>query len=176
MSEPTKIDPEPFSIIIGIAGIVGGVASTMAIVEKVSKKSPVKMQRRLKKHTDEVADLIRHVETDVTILTRILGDAEISHESRFSPRMAVFLNKDQFKRYEKTTDELMQLLRKLLKLTNRIDKDIPRLAHGDFDSIIKKIVNIQQRLERVVRDRERTINEVMKDLSTAISDTKGLID
>jgi hypothetical protein len=75
MQENQKIDPEPFSIVLAVAAIIGGVASTISVAEKVSSKSPAEVRRRMHENIREISELIKVIEKDVSIITQILNDA-----------------------------------------------------------------------------------------------------
>src|SRR5438309_569604 len=119
------IDPEPFSVLVGVAGIVGGVASVVATFKAFAKDSPVASRRAALDLVDQASDELRYLTADLDTVQEVLDDAEISGDRRFRPETEAFLSSSQFSRYEQATDRMYGRLRALLKLTNKLDRLLP---------------------------------------------------
>jgi hypothetical protein len=124
---PALIDPEPFTMIVGVAGIVGGVASVIATLKSMAKESPVAIRQAALELLDQGADELRDVSADLETIREVLADAEVSDDRRFRLETVAFLKRSQFARYERTTDQMYARLRRLLKITNKLDPLLPRL-------------------------------------------------
>jgi hypothetical protein len=59
------IDPEPFTVIVGVTGIVGGVASVIATYKMMAKESPVANRRAALGLLDQLADELRYLSADL---------------------------------------------------------------------------------------------------------------
>ena len=121
------IDPEPFSALVSVAGIGGGVASVIATIKAYAQDSPVASRREVLDLVDKASDELRYLAADIKTVQNVLADANISGQRRFGPETTVFLQRSQFSRYEKATDRIFDRLRKLLKITNKLDRLLPRL-------------------------------------------------
>lgn len=71
------VDPDPFTVAVGVAGIVGGVASTVAAYRSLAPNSPLRQRRKLRATLGEAGDLLRYLETDIQLLRDLLSRAEI---------------------------------------------------------------------------------------------------
>ena len=69
----------------------------------------------------------------------------------------------------------MKNLRALFKTIHRIDKCLPKLPEDEFNEAIKSIVRIEDAWEHVLKDREKSIHDVRKDLPFAIDAKPKLI-
>ena len=125
---PVRVDPDPFGVIVGIAGIVGGAAGALALYDRYKLAHPVRGRRRLRAILDELDDTLRYLDTDLEIVQEIIEEAEISRDRGFRMGGGMFLAPEQFTRYEKAVDSSFRRLRTLLKLSHRLER-----ALGVFD-------------------------------------------
>jgi hypothetical protein len=169
------IDPEPFSVLVGVAGIVGGVASVIATFKAYAKDSPVALRRKALDLVDKASDELRYLAADINTVQNILADAEISGERRFRPETTAFLKRSQFSRYEKATDSIFGRLRKLLEITNKLDRLLPRLPDNSVREGARVIDDTRSRLNRLFRDRDISIDGALNDLSSVIRQVSALI-
>ena len=174
--DTTLIDPEPFTVIVGVAGIVGGVASVIATYKMMAKESPVANRQAALRLMDQAADELRYVSADLETIREVLANAEISSDRRFRLETVAFLNRAQFVRYERTTDQMYIRLRMLLKITNKLDPLLPRLPDVSIVEASKQIGNARERLNRVFRDSNISIEDALNDISSVIQQIQELVD
>ncbi len=169
------IDPEPFSVLVAVMGIVGGVASVMATYKVYAKDSPAALHRRVLDLVDEASDELRYLAADIETVQKLLADAEISGGRKFRPETTAFLKPSQFSRYEQVTDRMLGRLRKLLKITNKLDRLLPRLPGDSVREGAKVIDDTRSRLNRLFRDPDISMDEALKDIYSVIRQVSELI-
>ena len=176
MDDNHHIDPEPFAILVSLAAVVGAVASTISALGILfgQDKALTETRRRIDNLLNEAGDLVRYIEADLEIIVLILSAAEISQNRRFHPRSAAFLNQVQFSRYTRTVEKLFGRLRQLLKTTHDLDNYLPRLSSQQIDQASDRIIQIQNRLTRVLQDWDQSIENATNDIRTALSEIQEL--
>lgn len=170
------VDPDPWGIIVGIAAIISSTVSTTNIIRTVVRESSASAYRDIRYNLQQASDTVRYIEADIEVLSSILASADISSERRFRPGATAFLSNDQFRRYEKTTDLLLRRLREIVRISNKLDRLLPRLNNRNLENRARNIVEIQDRLERIINDQSRSVGEVLSDLQTALSALRRLMD
>lgn len=170
------IDPEPFTVIVGIAGIVGGVASIASAFKMFAPDSTMPNRRKALELLDRTADELRYLSADIATIRETLEEAEISDDRRFRLETTAFLNSEQFRRYERATDDAFGRLRKLLKFTNKLDRLLPRLPAIRLNAAAQQIEGTRGRLNRVIRDSDISMREALNDLSAAALQVQQLVD
>jgi hypothetical protein len=179
MSEPhreTLFDPEPFTVLVGVAGIVGGVASVVATVKIFVRDSPVRARRAALLQVNQAHDELRYLAADLATVQEVLKDAEIPGNRSFRPGTVAFLTHSQFARYERATDQMYGRLRKLLKVTNRLDRLLPRLPDVTVSEAAKQIDDARAMLSRLLRDPDMSMDQALKDLASVIQQVSTLVD
>jgi hypothetical protein len=171
----TWIDPEPFSVIVSVAAIAGGVASVISTFKAYAKDSPVASHRKALDLVDKASDELRYLSTDVATIQEIFVEAEIPGQRRFRPETAAFLKRSQFLRYAEATDSIFGRLRKLLKITNKLDLLLPRLQDSLVREGAKAIDDIRSRVNRLFQDRDISIDGALNDLASVIRQISELI-
>lgn len=170
-----KIDPDPFSIVVGVSGIIGGLASAVSLYSQFAKQPLGKALSQIKQLLRESKDLVRYIELDVEILREIISEAEVPGDRRFRPGRRAFLTTKQFQRYEKAADELMNRLRRVLRVAHRLDRLVPASTALNLPDASLHIESAQGRLERILRDRDITIDKAIQDLLAGIGELKAMI-
>jgi hypothetical protein len=67
-------------------------------------------------------------------------------------------------------------LRRLLRTTHRLDRVLPSLTHADETALTRGLAELQARLERVVHDRQQTIDQAIEALLSVIGGVKETIN
>lgn len=169
------VDPEPFSVLVGAVGIVGGIASTLAAYKMFAPESPTKIRDQGLTLLAQASDELEYLGADLSIIRSLLKEAEITQDRRFRPEAAAFLSLSQFMRYEKATDSLFRRLRALLKITNRLDALLPRLPEVRLGHAAAYIGDARGRLHRLLRDSDRSVEGAVDDIIAVVEQVGGLI-
>ena len=175
MNSQRLIDPEPFTIVVGVAGIIGGVASSVSLYKEFARPTPAGIHKKAASLLREARDHVRYVKLDIHILREIVREARMPADRRFRLGRRALLAPEQFERYGRTTDQLMGRLRKLLKLTHRLDRILPDLPQVDLEQATQTVVDVQQRIERILRDDHMNVDEAIEQLEGVASDVEAMI-
>jgi hypothetical protein len=170
-----RFDPDPFSIIVGTAGIIGGVASVVQLYRDHPRRTPGQLHSQITGTLSELKDLLRYAELDLKVLQEVIQDAEIPGDRTFRPGRRVFLTKSQFERYDRAADQLLARLRKVLKATHRLDRLVPDIPALESANLGKQLAESQARLDRLIRDREQTIDQALSNLIAVIDQINRMI-
>jgi len=162
-------------VLVGVVGIVGGVASVVGTLKVFARDSPVANRRAALDLVGQATDELRYLAADLETIQEVLTDAEITGDRRFRPETTAFLDPAQFSRYEQATDKMYGRLRTLVKITNKLDRLLPRLPNVRVGEAAKYIGDARGRLDRVLRDRDISMDEALRDLSFVIREVSELI-
>jgi hypothetical protein len=169
------VDPEPFTVAMGIVGIVGAVASAIAAYRSLAPNQLLHQRRKLGVALGEVDDLLRYLETDIQLFRDLLQRADISGQRRFRLGSRAFFNIHDFDRYAKLTDNMFGRLRKLLSCTHSIERAFTRIDRFPELEPVRWLDNIQGMIRRLLQDGDQTVDEALDSLKTLISMTRQMV-
>lgn len=163
-----KGDPDFFSVLESTAAILAGLQAAVWLYRQVPHGRPRAGATRALR---EVADLVRYIEVDLQVIREVVAEAEIPGDRLYRPGRHAFLAREQFDRYDKTVDQLLARLRRVVKATHRIARDLPAIAEEDAGALNDARV----RFERILNDRNQTIDAVVNDLTSGTRSLKGVL-
>lgn len=171
-----RIDPDPFGVIVGIAGILGGAAGALALYDRYTLAHPVRGRRRLKRILDELEDTLRYLDTDLEIVQDIITNAQIPGDRNFRMGGGMYLSEKDFGRYEKAVDNSYRRLRTILKLTNRLERALGQFPEPkERTTMVAMLDESKERLERLIRDWGMTVDEAAQELRASIALTRQVL-
>lgn len=170
-----RVDPDPFTVAVGIAGIIGGVASTVAAYRSLAPNQPLRQRRKLRATLGETDDLLRYLETDIQLIRDLLTTADIVGHRRFRLGSRAFLSVEEFDRYAQVTDNVYVRLRKLLSCTHTIERSFSRIEPFAGFEPVAILDDIQGTIGRLLRDDDQTIDEAVDSLKTLVRMTRELV-
>lgn len=162
-------DPDFFAVLESTAAILAGLQAAVWLYRQVlpSTRPRAAAVRALR----DVADLIRYVEVDIQLIKEIVAQAHIPGSRLYRPGRRAFLSNDQFDRYDKTVDQLFARLRRVVRATHRIVRDLPETANESA----MNLTGAAARFERILNDRDQTIDTVLGDLTVGTQSLKGVL-
>ncbi len=172
---PGWVDPDPFTIAVGIAGIVGGVASAVAMYRSVAPNQSLRQRRNLRVTLGEVDDLLRYVETDIQLIRDLMARADLGPNRTFRLGSNAFLSPDDFDRYAQVTDNVFARLKKLLSSTHTIERAFSRIDPFPGFEPVARLDDIQGSISRLLRDERQTVEEAIDGLGSIVGLTRQLI-
>lgn len=128
-----QIDPDPL-ILAAIAAITGSIAASLAIVDKYKEwqNTPMKLRRRMRGDLEKIGDALGHLQADVGTLRQIISDSQMNTQSRrLVMGSGMMVNRDQFRRWDEATGDIMGRLKTIVKVTNRLDRDLAAFPADD---------------------------------------------
>lgn len=175
-AEP-RIDPDPFTIAVGIAGILGGLASTIGSYRALfpGPNQSLSKRRKLRTSLGEVDDLLRYLDTDVRILRDIITRADLGNDRRFRLGSRAFLTAEDFDRYAQVTDNIYNRLRKLLSAMHSIERTVTFIDPFPGYEPIAEIDDVRGMVLRLLRDEDQTIEEAFAGLATVLEMIRRMV-
>jgi len=166
MSSDNRIDPEPFTIIAAVVGVVSGVAT---VADFVSKRlhNDEKDARQIRIQLDQAADILKLLATDLFIVSEVLHEEEISDQRPLDLGIETFLRESQFDRYSDAVDRIFERLHKLMQIVCKLEKLFSR-HHDSRAEASQVLIQIRDSLRRTLRDGKQTIAEAIKNITAAI--------
>jgi hypothetical protein len=174
MMKKQIVDPEPFSIVISAAALVSGVDAAMRIYSQLFGTSSVQTYDAVQSAMDELDDVLRYVGQDVAILREVMAEASFPIDRKFRPGRRAFLSYEQFRRYERATNNLISRLARVVLLMNRVDRLLsafPQMAIADA----AEISEVQKEADRLISDRDQTIDQAFDRLSSVMAGTHRVL-
>jgi hypothetical protein len=163
-------DPDFFSVVESAAAILAGLQAAVWLYGRLPQMSPRKKTLRVLR---EMADLVRYVEVDLRVIREVVSEAQISGGRLYRPGRRAFLSDEQFARYDRTTDRLLARLRRIVKATNRILRDVP--PDSPDETINTALGDAAARFERILNDRNQTIDDVLRDLTDGVRSLRAAL-
>jgi hypothetical protein len=171
--ETRRLDPEPFTIVTGIAGIVSGFAGAVSLFKtfapvslKQSHRQTIAILERTIKNLADIEQAVERMERAVANGMQV-GAQPIWLGSR------VFLVPVDFTEYTTNADRVMRLLREVLKATHQLERRIsvlPYVDHGD----LREVVDLQVKIDDILRGRSRSATETLHQLPPVIGRARSI--
>lgn len=109
------------------------------------------------------------IEVELQVIREVVAEAQIPGDRLYRPGRHAFLSREQFDRYDETVDQLFARLRRVVKGTHRIGRDLSSMAEDDVGALD----DARAHFERILNDRNQTIDTVVRDLTAGIRSLKG---
>ena len=170
-----RVDPDPFTAVIGIGAILAGLAQAIDLFRSAARNQPVKQRRKLLKSLGEARDLLEYLDADIKILTDLLSKADPSGNRPFRLGSRAFLAPADFKRYAQVTENAYDRLRKLLRCTHNIEKVLQGITPlQDFENVAH-LDDVQGMVKRLLTDEGQSIDEAMQQLQSVVRATREMV-
>ena len=160
--------PDFFGILESTAAILAGLQAAVWLYRQLPLRPP---RASVARALHEVADLVRYIEVDVQVITEVVAEAQVPGDRLYRPGRYAFLSKDQFNRYDKTADQLFARLRRVVRATHRIARDLPAQAVERVGTLSDATAHF----ERILNDRNQAIDTVINDLTVGTRSLKGVL-
>ena len=158
------IDPEPFSVFLGIAGFLGSIASIAGYIEFKKNQSRGLRESRFKL-MNEAKDLIMILEVDTMQIETSLRKLEFVLEkgtndtfiSKFSKLKFEFgtckpiFTLHGFNKFDEITIEINRLVGKSFENTSKLLQKIYNLEIHFNNEIYEKLIGLQNKLNAILR-------------------------
>jgi len=176
--EGRAINPDPFSVALGVAGIGGGLASAfsaLAAYRTLLASHPVKIQERIGRLLHDAQELGRSLRADLDVLAQLLREADISSKRLFWFGSTALLGPEQFDRYAKTAEEMTGRLWRLLKITHQLERALARLAPLKAGPEDDYLVRTRARIGLLLRDPKVTVDDAYRELIRLVDELNALM-
>ena len=151
MARPARyVDPDAFTVVVGVAGIVGGLASAASLIRDFARPSLRELRHEL--------DVMREA-----VGTGIEGD----DVSRWLGR-PVLLPLVSFRAYQRSSDRVMALLRQVLKATHRLERRLYSLPWISGPGLRSAVV-VQDRIAELLRKRRAAPIDALEEMGAVVA-------
>ena len=173
-----RIDPEPFGIAVGIAGIVGAFAGAVCLYKDFSRTWFRKSHRAALSTLYRIIEVLKDIEKHVGIMERLAAEAIQIDTQPIWLGSRILMVPVQFKEYSQSADRVLSQLRKVLRATHRLERlsvRIPYVKSEETQDIVELNIHIEDLLKNRYRDAIKTLTEVRAIVNRAHSMTQHLI-
>jgi len=181
------IDPEPFSILLGVIGFVGSIASIAGYIE-FRKKEKLQAQESRLKLLREAKDLIMSLEVDTMQIEASLQKLEFILEEGTGVYQTISLSKLKFEfgsckpvftlhgfnKFDEISLELNRLLGKSFETVSKLLQRFYNLEIVFESGVYEKLIELQGKLNAILR-KDMTYSEGFRAYYEIIVFTKDLL-
>jgi hypothetical protein len=149
------VDPDPFGVAVSVASILGGLAAGISLYREFGRslrRSHAKAIRVL----GSVQTTIDDIDRDVQVIRERTEAAVPVASVSFGPGQRLLMTPIDFREYAKATEGAISPLRKVLKATHQLERTVPELPYMR-PSATRDVVDVQLRIERLLRDPNRSL-------------------
>ena len=93
----------------------------------------------------------------------------------FGPGQRLLMDPVDFREYAKATEGAVSRLRKVLKATHQLERTVPELPYMR-PSASRDVVDVQLRIERLLRDPNRSLEQGIEELQAIVAQVRSMID
>jgi hypothetical protein len=174
-----KIDPLDIALLLIIAGITSGVGGAVATIDYIDRRRGQqygRIYRELSDHLAQLDDELSYLGRDIDILERIFGGTTDKDRSRpVSFGSGVYLTVGDFMRYERTSDAAIGRIRRINKLTSKVERLASQLAPQGVRAPLKESSSAMGKIERLVRLKDLSVGEAWQLARSAVDDLLAAI-
>ena len=170
-----QCDPEPFTIVTGIAGIIGGLAGTVSLFKTFAPTS-------LKRSHRQTIEILRRIIKNLAEMEQYTEQMEKAIATGFELERPPFLLGSRvvlvplyFSQYAASSDRVMQLLRQLVKDMHRLERRISILSYVNQPDL-REVVDLQVKIDDVLHGRNRSAINTLREIRPLIANARGFVE
>jgi hypothetical protein len=171
-----RIDPDPFTIISAVTGIIGAAAGVGAYWRHRPPPPASQIRRKIIRSINDLDSHMSHLETDLNELESVFGRAQFTRGRFVRLGNGATLSLADFHLYERVSDDIFDRLRKIHRVILKLEKQSGLDEYVDENASAKHIDEFNQRLERLVVARDLSVEQSWKILREAIEHVKQLCE
>lgn len=168
------VDPDPFTLAVGVAGIVGGLAGAVSLYRTAVRMPMRRSHREAVKTLNEAYMILDEMERRVVEMEELVRDALVLKLSPVPLGPTVALVPAQFRQYARNAEWTVSRLRQLLKATHRLERRVPLLPYVHREST-RDLINVQERIDQLLRRDDRTGGVSLEQLRHVLTGTRELV-
>lgn len=169
-----RIDPDPFGIIVGIAGILGGIVAAIELYDRYVRSLPSNSLRKIKGYIINLEDELEYLLVDLRVIQDILHKAKFPYGERFQPISSIMISPDEFERYANAANRVLDRLRRILRLVHRLERSLVSLPEAEiFES--KKILMVRETIEGILWNKNIAIIHALDEVIKLIKMLQDLV-
>lgn len=169
MARPARyVDPDAFTVVVGVAGIVGGLASAASLIRDFARPSLRTSQRQALEVLERIQPSLRELRHELDVMREAVGTGiEGDDVSRWLGR-PVLLPLVSFRAYQRSSDRVMALLRQVLKATHRLERRLYSLPWISGPGLRSAVV-VQDRIAELLRKRRAAPIDALEEMGAVVA-------
>ncbi len=172
-NKTTRIDPDPFTIVVGIAGIVGGLAGGVNLYSRFFPASPISSHKRAKLFLKQAQADLQEMQEHSDAIDHLVADAVHVDIRPTWAAPGILMVPSQFREYSRRADRVMVLLRRLLKSTHAIEKAVRILPYVPPESV-GGMVEFELKIKEVLASRHQDLRASLTGARELVQQAMGL--
>lgn len=169
------VDPEPFTIVVGVAGIVSGLASAVSLYRVTTRAAPGRSHRQVLHTLDRVGEVLDGIREDLRTIQRVAAEAVTLDAGPGILDGRILLVPMQFRDYARSAERLLGKLRVVLKVTHQLERRVPHIRYVE-PYAERDVIEIRSAVRAFVRETDRSVVERLADLAVLIDRVEGLVE
>jgi hypothetical protein len=170
-----RADPEPFTIVAAVAAVTGASIAAVNYWKTHHKALPHKTRRRLLTRLDQLAAETRYLRADVDEVETIFRNAQFPEGRTLRLGNGALLTADEFHRYERVADQIFTRLKRLHKLTLKVQGLAFDLPFTDKRQTVNTAGDSIARAEALIRSRDFSIDKAWAELRALASELEAMV-
>lgn len=170
-----QLDPEPFTIVTGIAGIIGGFAGAVSLFRTFAPVSLKQPHRQTIAILERTIKTLTEIERAVEQMERAVATGMEVGPEPFWLGSRVFLVPAYFTEYTANADRVMRLLRQVLKATHQLERRVSILPYVDRADM-RDVVDLQVKIEDVLHGRNRHATETLQHVPPIVARARSIAE
>lgn len=171
-----RIDPEPFSIIGAVAGVIGAATGVVALWRNIYVPLPSRVRTQLLYQIRDLDNTTRHLGSDLERLERIFERSEMPGSRYIRLGNGALLSQEDFAVYQDISNAIFERLRQINNVTLKIEKLTLNLPEVDVMSSSIQVSDLTANLEELFRTLDLSHEQAWGTLKESIRLIEDLCD
>ena len=171
-----NIDPDPFTIVAAIVGVIGAGAAVIPVWSDFRKPLPSALLARVRRMVGDIQNELRYLRSDVDEVERIFKDAQF-HDGRYV-RLGngARLSPGDFEKYRVLSSEIFRRLNKLHDRILVLEKTTVKIKFIDDMMPAVQVEKFRSDLESILVARDVSYEMTWETLRRSIDQLKDFCD
>lgn len=161
------IDPEPFGIAVGIAGIVGGFVGAVSLYRDFSRTRFRKSHRAALSTLHRITKVLAEIDKHIAIMERLSAEAIELETQPVWLGSRVLMVPVQFKEYAQHAEHVISKLRRVLSATHRLERLSVQIPYVRSEKT-REIVELNLHIEKLWKYRHRNATETLTEVRAIV--------
>jgi hypothetical protein len=166
--ESKCIDPDPFSVLVGLVGIVGGVLQVIGYCEHRLSHGPARTRAGVGVMMERLGDDLRRIAADVTVIRDVVAKGDMPEGRAFRLSNRVLFESHDFDRYARAVDQVYARLRSVLRNAHKVDRLLSNLPIQEQAAAVGGLTQVILHLDALIRAQACPVEEALDTVVVSI--------
>ena len=173
MSEDTeltvrRIDPEPFTIIAAVTGVVGAATGTIALWRDIKRPLPSRVRSKILRQIDSLDDELLHLDADLSVVEQLFARSEFPNGRYVRLGNGARMTPADFATYERLASYIFRRLDRVYCKVLALEKLTVTVPYMEEEKYTHHIGESGGRLQELLASRDLSIEKSWHILRDAI--------